>query len=207
MVVYNKDGSVYKLRGPNPIAKTQAVWKKGDYKLHNLKWKSILFPDKGSNVNLFKTDFDIKGKSFAPIPIEIEEEEPIQEPVIDMEPEILEEEPISREEYNYIEQHKVVFICLPAIVKQHNDNLYNESYTMIHYGNKYTFEGIIVEETDFKIQFWAMKDIPNKSVVFPKHRANYSGYDRRWWRINEIEEKSGGFLMDAIISDYSPDLS
>ena len=41
MALKNKDGSVYRLSGPNPAMKTQTTW--GSFTLHNMKWSSERF--------------------------------------------------------------------------------------------------------------------------------------------------------------------
>jgi hypothetical protein len=41
-------------------------------------------------------------------------------------------------------------------------------------------------------------NISKESVIYPK-----TG-EKRWWKIQEIEEKTGGWLMIALPSNYTP---
>ena len=44
MVIKNKDGSVYKLQGPNPLMEDQAFWNAlENFTLHNTEWKKTIF--------------------------------------------------------------------------------------------------------------------------------------------------------------------
>ena len=40
MVIKNKDGSEYKLRGPNPIMKNQNLW--DNFQIHNMNFDEVI---------------------------------------------------------------------------------------------------------------------------------------------------------------------
>jgi len=43
MTLKNKDGSTYRLRGPNPLMREQELWR--DFKLHNFQFKGVVVAD------------------------------------------------------------------------------------------------------------------------------------------------------------------
>ena len=53
MGIKDKDGNVYKLRGPNPIMNKQDQWDKSKIKLINAKWEDIIFEDEDNAIDKF----------------------------------------------------------------------------------------------------------------------------------------------------------
>lgn len=200
MTLYNKDGSVYKLSGPNPAMKDQKIW--GDFVTHNMEWKPQVAED-NTVVKPHESDFFVK-ESFldaleaAKQEIKVTETSntPVQKPEI--------RTPVVRHDpENDVadpEQIQKTFIhCLPAQIQERRDALYGEVYKTVKYGSPISFEAVIVAHTDFTFELWTDTDKINRgSILYPK-----TGY-KRWWRVQEKTPKESGWLLKAIPSDYQP---
>jgi hypothetical protein len=89
--------------------------------------------------------------------------------------------------------------------KTHTDGFYGDSYDTPVYGEQYVFDAVIIEESDFQLQFWCVRAITVGSIIHRKSKEKEGG--ERWWRIDQVESKTGGFLAIANISDLNPDFS
>ena len=186
MAIKNKDGSTFKLRSPNPVMKNQKVWQ--DYKVHNLKFSSEINED---HTELNPVISDFSDKDFV---AELE----ISKPIVEEITKTLVIPDKDREEKKQPVQ-KTIMHCLPAIVRDHKDPLYGEKYKTIHYNKPFTFEGVIIENNDINFRFWAMvPQLAIGSVVYPKTQ------EKRWWRVIDRSEKNGGWIVEAVPSDYQP---
>lgn len=206
MTLYNKDGSVFKLSGPNPVMKDQEIW--GDFLTHNLQWKPEISEDK-TVMKSHESDFYVKesfldaleaakeaAKEAVKEDIKVTEssqtivKEELRTPVVrhDSENDVVKEE---------IE--KTFIHCLPAIIRERKDALYGEFYKTIQYGSPFSFEAVVVSHTDFTYEIWTDTDKVGKgSILYPK-----TGY-KRWWRVQEKNQKGSGWLLTSIPSDYQP---
>lgn len=209
MVLKNKDGTAYRLSSPNPLGASQDhdFLKDGDIILHNFSWKGT---DGGEldMVTPVATDMKIGDNVLV-----IESPKPVQE----KEPQ--EEEPQKPEPVNTIPVEvpkstkpdafklTVSMFCLPAKLKQVRDDFYGDEYYRRTFGKKFSFESVMVEASDLSIRFWTTIPFLTKgSIVFPYRYSDGQKYGEfRWWEIQSIEEKSGGHLVDAIISTVQPD--
>jgi len=198
MAIRDKDGKVYKLQGPNPLMKNQEKWDMNDIVLHNFKWGSETIKDT-NKAHKFLSDLNIKEDSNiavmpateAPTYVELDESpEPIVEPP-----------KMEQETQDIFDQRKTLIHCLPIVIEQFTDALYGDSYKRTTFGQKFGFYGIIVDIGDLGIQFWSYDEIIPGSIVFPEMKL------KRWWKVTESEDKTGGYLSTALPSDYSPDLS
>jgi len=199
MVLKNKDGSVYKLRSPNPIGKKQDEgWKKDEIVLHNFSWGESKVDDI-TPLNPYST---IANPKPDPVP------DPAPIPEIKYSVDTI---PVETPQPQPSSKFKVTvsFYCLPAEVKTVKDTLYGEIYQRRTYGKKFSFEAIVIEATDLKIRFWSTIDKLSKgSIVYPYRYSDGQPYSEyRWWEIYLIEEKSGGFLIEAAPSKDQPDFS
>jgi hypothetical protein len=91
--------------------------------------------------------------------------------------------------------------CLPCLEYTENvDPLYNESYSKINYGDKFTFQTRLLELEDLHIKFVTEGHVklPVESVIYPQMK------NRRWWRIRGVKEVKGFNVYIGIISDYQP---
>lgn len=197
MAIKNKDGTVYKLKGPNPLMKSQKAWKKDEkFQVHNFDWTPEVVKDDGEKAKPHKTDFQVKASAVVLEPVKI------QPPELELEEEIeivseIKPQASSQKFNNSIQIH-----CLPASIKIHRDELYDEIRHRTTYGNKFKFEAIVVESEDMLFRFWTNVDnIGAGSIVFPQT------HDKRWWKISSKQEKAGGFIYECFPSDEMPDFS
>jgi len=173
--------------------KDQDTWKKDEeIELHNCKWgETILNPPQ------------IVLKPLVKEPA-LSEELPVEEP--DEEYEVETPEPEASKLPKAIDKKIVIIYCLPTVVKIIKDELYGDERETTNYGNKFTFEGIIVSRTDLTLQFWTTIQLTKGSVVFPskyKTGIKFGGY--RWWSVTNTEAKTGGFITHCVPSNVQPD--
>jgi hypothetical protein len=185
MPIKNRDGTPYKFSGPNPLMMNQTGWsRKGQFICHNFAWEAEIYPDPHAKTV-------IKPKTEPP---------PVQEKAT-ASPEAVAESQ-NDTDFSFLREKAVQMHCLPARYREHKDALYGQRYKTIRYGNKFTFEAIIVDQEDFFIDFWTtVREVTAGSVIYPMNK------DKRWWRVDTITPKTDGFLIRAILSDYQPDFS
>lgn len=212
MSIKDKDGNVYKLRGPNPLVKNRNDWDKNKITLINFKKiKEEIFEDKKKNIkkpidiaedlSLFQGPEPSKKISAQDFIEKIAEpEQPPEEDKKEFKININVDERAARA----LLERGVEYYCSPVIGhKEIVDELYGTSYKTPKYGTKFLFDAIIVDQSDLQLQIWCVKDISKDSVIY---RKNQQGGER-WWRISDTESKSGGYLCLASISDVNPDFS
>ncbi len=219
MAIRDKDGRVYKLRGPNPLMKEQEDWDKSKTKLINLTWGSEVVEDARNpvreleeNVINISKELGLKPNKEANKTQVIEPKRFIEElqesAVVEVS---VEPEPIAETTINVdpgvarvLKEKGVVYYCAPVIgSKKHVDELYGTEYERMQYGDKFMFDAIVIAQSDLQIQFWCLRRLTKGSIVYRKIREG----GERWWRLNEIEPKTGGYLVRAIPSDTNPDFS
>jgi hypothetical protein len=221
MTIKNKDGSVYVLRGPNPIVKGQDFWQTTELIFHNFKWEDIIYSksiQKNNEKIVVKEKIETtplqEKMPITPYDVETKNQNEKQD---------CDNDNITNENLAYempLIKHKVLSYCLPAVVKNYKDNFYGESWSKIKYGKKFIFPFVMIENQDLFIQFWTSdpnKQITEKSIIYPFsyeiYNFNSSTYDRvpydeyRWWQISKKEFKDGGWLFEATPSKDQPDFS
>jgi len=196
MPINSKDGNLYRLRSPNPLAKTQSLWKDEVEKI-NFKWKTIK-ADGCDRVNIEEKEVYIEEE----VHLEVEE--------------IQEKEVIVKKDKPKIREHLTNIThmyCLPCETSVHTDDLYGDGFKRDSYGAKFVFEAVMIETGDMVMGFWTDCDyVTEKSIVYPfKIQNSKGGYDSlkqyRWWKVTNKETKNSGYLMNCIISDTQPDFS
>jgi len=100
-----------------------------------------------------------------------------------------------------IRQKKIQVYCLPVFDRNLKDDIYGDTYTVKAYGDKFTFEAVMVEEEDLFCRFWTNTKIPSSSVVYPKNHS------RRWWQVQELESLDGGYMIYAAPTHANPDFT
>jgi hypothetical protein len=221
MAIKDRDGNVYKLRGPNPLCKDRSDWDKTKIKLINLKdIKTEIIHDE--NNPLKKAKQNIVNISERLGLFEGPEESKIIPPQEFMEEAaaVAIEEPLIENSFNsptpgvtinvnenvarILQERGVECHCVPVIgYKKIVDDLYGSSYSTPKYGTQFLFDAIIIDQSDLQLQIWCIKELTKDSII---HRKNKQGGER-WWRVTDIEPKTGGFLCLASISDVNPDFS
>lgn len=218
MVIKNKDGSVFKLRGPNPVMKSQKKWNVDKLKFINMSQKADIVEDKRNPVEQFKENHNvlnigeelglvenqeetsiISGKDFLKNAtqseepeIEVEIEEP--KPTLDVDPSIA----------RILKERGAEYWCAPVVgEKEYTDDLYGETHKTYQYGDSYIFDAILIDESDLELHIWCTRKITIGSIIYKKVKQG----GERWWRINNVEPKTGGYLARAVVSDSNPSFS
>jgi len=199
MAIKNKDGSDYKLNGPNPHMKNQLLW--DHFELHNMNFEEISSaikkqkenikteePKKQTKIEEFKElpKLDVSNKNE-----EIEEKVQINEEEIEVKKE--------EEQKNNSNVKKINIFCLPAKVKIFEDSLYGEIKKTIDYGKKFKFEAVEINCSDINFEIWTNAvDIEKESILYPQN------FEKRWWRVNNITKKFDGILISCNPSKITP---
>lgn len=182
MSIKNRDGTIYKLRGPNPFMREQIAW--DEFSLHNMNFPGITVLDDQPKI----PEIQLETKDFT---TELTE---TKEPVLEKIPEPI---PTNTKGLQKIDVH-----CLPAAIRERSDSLYGEKYQTIQYGNPFVFEAVIFKEEDFFIQMWTnAQSVGRGSVLYPRKGT------QRWWKVTEREEKNDGWILTAVVSEYTPSFS
>jgi hypothetical protein len=203
MTLKNKDGSVYRLAGPNPVMKTQEIWE--GFKVHNMQWDGETAKDT-NQVAPLTSDFDVRDTFLSALD-KAKADIKVSEAKTESTPPQVERKPVvqpdlQREELRASTDsgiEKTFIHCLPAVLRTRKDSLYGDSYTTVQYGKPTSFEGVILNQQDLFIEVWTDTDSINAgSILFPKQ-----GY-KRWWRVQGKEQKGGGWVLSATPSDHQP---
>ena len=214
MPIRRKDGSIFKLRGPNKIMITQKFWDDEErtvvHNFHDLSKVTL------EEENLDRPQIELPPEPAIEImlPVEVDTEVYIEKAELpekievteikEVKPSPPEPPPAPAENLSRHRQADITeFFCLPAKAKRLVDELYDEDVLTVSYGDPFKFQATIPHYSDHKIVIWTTVDkVTDRSVIF--HRAN-----RRWWRIELINpDPSGdGLLMACNPSDLKPDFS
>ena len=88
---------------------------------------------------------------------------------------------------------------MPAKVKTVIDDLYMDRSFKVSYGQKFTFEVIIVDETDLSIVFWThLENVERFSIIYPQNN------EKRWWKVDSVKSAPEGFFLRCLPSDDQP---
>lgn len=184
MSIKKKDGSFYKISGPNPLMNNQDLWK--DYKKYNFDWLPEVVKD-GTFFNIIKDQEIIKE------PEEKKEKEQEQKTI---KLEQLTEKIIKNE--NIKKYNPILCFCLPAKNTEKKDDLYDESFKRTEYLEKFIIEIIILDKDDLYIKIWCKDKLTEKSILYPRNK------DKRWWKITEVSSAPSGYYYLGSTSDYTP---
>jgi hypothetical protein len=230
MALYNKDGSVYTLSGPNPAMKEQDIW--GDFVLHNMKWNSEKYKDT-MDLKPVKSDIKVK-ESFLQ---ELEKTKPEKTKVVgkvienSVEQNSTIEEKVSQvyetpqqAPQESIEETKIY----ERKVEVHQDKQRIEEETKPEFEKTFIHclpATIRVKKDDlygdvFKtVQYGSPTSFEGIVLVqedlFVKIWTDAFQIDKgsilypkanfkRWWKVNEVESKAKGWILTCMPSDYQP---
>lgn len=197
MSLKNKDGTEYTLRRPNPIMKTQETW--SDFKVHNLKNLGVKVidenaPPPASEMIVVEPSFVEELQATKEVVVKQEPTKP--EPV---KPEPMPEPQVSKVATQLPSEIKInIMHCRPATIRERKDSIYGEPYRTIQYGQNFELESVITKEEDLIMQLWTKVKLTKGSILYPKIGA------KRWWRVQEITEKTGGWLITSVPSSEQP---
>lgn len=197
MALYNKDGSVYRLDGPNPAMKGQSIWTK--FIVHNMKWQPE-YKEDGTILVPLESDLSLEPRTQTEIFLDELSQKPQEikesEPVIERKIEIKEDSKKKIIKQNDID--KTFVYCLPAKTKEKVDNLYGDVFKTVQYENPTSFESVILSQTDMSLEMWSDVMFQKETILYPKNG------DKRWWKIAETSPKMGGWIIKAIPSQDQP---
>ena len=203
MPIKNKDGSTLTLRGPNPLMNDQELWDPKNLTLHNFKWKSVVLPSDGRRVQpVERREPTIAEELFEPEPeIHVQEVEPEPEPVpvvVEPKPEPV-PVPKPRVEVQPVRKPtgKLRVHCLPASVSEYKDDLYDQSYRTVQYGEKFITDAGVMSQGDIEAVFWTTDErVTPGSILYPMTM------EKRWWKVVGTQERPlGGIFVHCHISD------
>jgi len=213
MPIKNKDGTVYKLRGPNPLMTQQVEWDAANVRMFNIGHKSEVVIDERSpvkeaqeNVVNISEELNLvpnKESKIVPAKQFIQEIQEIQETQVEPEekPVVLSVNPKTARS---LKERKEVYFCAPCVgYKIHDDDFYGQSYKTVQFGDQFMFDAITIDQSDFQLQIWCIRELTKDSIIYRKDPEG----GERWWRISKSEPKSDGHLVLADISDLNPDFS
>lgn len=192
MAIKKKDGRTYRLRGPNPIMTNQSFWEDEKVVVHDLDPKEVITKEG------YEAQEEKPVEKYVPPPDKYEslEDIPVEEikvPVIEISP-----PPEVKKRVVPADVEKEIVYVLPATIKESYDALYGESRSQITYGNKFTMEVVIANQTDLQLALWTNSTRANlESIVYvPK--------DKRWWKIADAYDKKDGHIMICVPSAIHP---
>lgn len=176
MVIKNKDGTIYKLSGPNPLMKEQNI-ENVPFLVHNFGQEEITEKDKNIDIPILTP--------------KTSQEKPKLEPKIEPKVELKSEPTVPK--INYTQ-----FACSPVIMRKRSDEFYNETYSTIEYLEPIIFNGVVLDQSDFEFKFWSEQELTIGSILYPKTQ------EKRWWKIKsqQVEQKGWTYLCD--ISSQQP---
>lgn len=140
MTIKKKDGTPYKLHGPNPIMNKQVIW--DDAVVHNFSPQEIT-----TLQDIEPEEIHVAIKSLPP--------DKIENPTKRKQPDLA---------------RRVKMNVLPAIVNKHYDPLYGEDRSSIAYKEKITCELIVIKQEDLEAVFWYEQEIGIGSIIYVERR-------------------------------------
>jgi hypothetical protein len=201
MAIYDRNGNVYKLRGPNPIMQTQREWDRSKLQLINLGGKTheMVVEAESEHVAVIKKETPKPRAKTVDAHKFIEEIRAIPaEPVA---PQIPPKPRLDDTVAKILKERGATFYCAPAVSRTVKDDFYGNSHGVLEYGEKYLFQGIPIDESDFELQFWSLDPVTVGSIVYRKDRGE------RWWKVREVMDQSGGWISNCLPSEVNPDFS
>lgn len=210
MPIKNNDGSIFQLRKPNPLLKTQDTADDMNV-VHNFavqevvvrytKKKRPLAPS-GAVVSTpelgpaIQEQVTLPPADLKPMPPpKVAEHEAVFDPP--PAPAVEEEEEPYMDEDDPAAAEVVGCWCLPGEYKSHIDNLYGETRRNLVWGSKFVFEGTILESSEMGFVIWAQVRLTPPSIIYVRSH-------RRWWRVSEVQPQGDGFAMTCLPSETRP---
>lgn len=185
-MIKNKNGTVYRIEGPNPFMNNQELWK--DCIKHNFEWKDeIVFDFLKQKLNL---PIQQSAESF----LEEMEQHPEKMPQ-ELPPPVVKKSPPKKEKKEF---DSIQSFCLPANTVENKDDLYGEIKQKVTYGEVFTIEIVVLSQTDLMFRFWTTHEINKRSILYPKNK------DKRWWKISEVSDAPKGFIYTGLPSSFTP---
>lgn len=200
-MIFKKDGSIYQLRGPNPIMSQQKLWD-ADEKLvlHNCKWKAALVDkpvkEQSSNFKPQTPELPTSNENSLQISDQVPDEPVEVEFVESVELEITKTEATTLDP----NIKRTIMHCLQAEEYDVVDELYGDVRKKYKFKTQFTVEVVILSITDLSLVFWTTKNLNRHSIVYPLNN------EKRWWQISNVDEHEK-FVHTAIPTDWNPNFT
>lgn len=187
MAIKRKDGSVYKLQGPNPIMLRQALGGEEPV-IHNFVFPETVTAGHGPA----DEDYDEYR------PAEVVTFPPPAKPAPRPEPktEVAPEPPKPRAAPKSVPREPAW--VLPATITEHRDPLYGEVRRQVRYGAKLRGEVIYAGGDDLGVNLWTNGAEVGRGLII------YLSNEQRWWRVDRVTPKADGWLYGCVPSDFQP---
>ena len=210
MVLKNRDGTPFRVSSPNPLMAQQRWLDKADIVFHNFTWQGILIPDKPLTQRRFQEAIVLPQNATPTITPLPQNTTPIEEIKAEETEDTIPDKVI---------ENAIVVHCLPLLKwKSKQDGLYGDIYKTPVYGEKSTFEAVMIEKADLAISLWVSDTLKSKdgivdtaqylkpgSIVFPvKYVSGGKIRDHRWWKVEKTSPFDKGVLIVAAITDIQP---
>ena len=185
LTIKRKDGTIFRLRGPNPIMDEQEIWNGKDFKLHN-------FDSDEEHVQM-APKIKFEGMNFENL-TEIEPEEiTVEIKETPVPPEVKPKQPRPPKSRNLIKVY-----CLPASFEQVTDSVYGDVKTTLSYGEQFQFECELVSADDLTcVVKTNLTGVEKQSIIF-------FPAERRWWKVVGVEHNNNGLFLTCMPSDIQP---
>lgn len=207
MPIKNTDGSIFQLKKPNPLLKTQDTT--GDtHIVHNFAVQEVLVKYSKKKKPVVPNGAVVSTPDLGPA---IEEQRPAHGPDIKPMPPpqvvereaVFENEPrpapvVEEEDEDDLPTQDIVSCwCQPAEYKKYVDPLYGETRRTPHWGDKFMFEGTILDSSEMSFTIWAQVKITPPSIIYIRS-------ERRWWQVTNVQPHDAGFAMTCLPSPDRP---
>lgn len=220
MVIKRKDGSIYRLQGPNKLMMSQDFWINNErVRIHNMEQLSKNHQNLESAPAVKQAPVIVEAPTVPyKEPVVVTEEKSIDLNYLLAEinklsnPTPIEQKEVVKETPKTVEPkqgsvfrklERSVVYCLPAKESEHFDSLYDDSIRRLEYEKPFKFQAAQIGNTDLKAAYWTTIDkITIKSIIF--HPDQY-----RWWVVQKImnDPSKDGFVLECLPSSIKPDFT
>jgi hypothetical protein len=215
MALRRKDGSEYRLRGPNRLLVRQNFW-------HDDEPIRVRNFDQLARVTI---DVDAPQRTPSHPPVSpppsrgvdriietIDEissvvlEETLPEPPKPAPPPKLEQkavtnEPVVPSNFRHLDRH--LLYCLPANLTTYKDELYGDEVRRLEYDSPFRFQGTVASSSDANMIYWTtVEHVTERSIIY--HSSRY-----RWWKVSKIlpDPTGDGMILQCTPSELKPDFT
>lgn len=196
MAIYRKDGSVFKLDGPNPLLAEQDQW--DNFVVHNKKGlgKKIIISNKGiieeekhkevlGDGNIARLDDPV---------IEVPKKEVFSYESSNI-PRTTTTTPVPKVGKKPISCRANI---VPTRYKNIIDDLYGDVITRVLYLDPIETDIYPIGYSGTEAKFFCLFDLEKESIIYPQNN------EKRWWKVINTEKYSDGYMINCIMSQKTP---
>lgn len=217
MPILTKDGKEYRtFSEPNPLMTDQEKIENSKLEFHNFEWKKEV---KKANETVKKAQLSVPKvetieefiKEISEAKKELKEPPKLEPPKEESKPKLEPPKEEPKLEDGYIELNDDVILIvhvLPIHLVERTDELYGEVRKIRKYGTKFDIECVLMEISDLSIQILSDSKVETNFIIYPsKYRSGEPAGINRWWRVIDVKEDEGNYLIQGMPSDFHPDFS